>query len=351
MTVSDPGPELAAKVAVLRDPAGYPGHPPVEAIETHMSWVFLAGPYAYKLKKPVWREYLDFRALAARRHFCEEEVRLNAALAPGTYLGVVPLNRTPGGVLHLAGAGDPVEWLVHMRRLPRQRMLNVVLGEHALTREPVADVAALLADFYRRGPAVETDGPAYRRLLVQRLADNAAVLGDPAFGMAAVASAIDLRLRAFVDQFPRLLERRAGGGHVIEGHGDLRPEHVCLESPPLVFDRLEFNRDFRIADAADELAGLGMECERLGAAFAGELLFQRYEAATGDIVAPALRHFYAAYRAGVRARLAILHTRDNERPLWPHWQQLAADYLRLAGEHAAPLPVQLCRSSVSEPPV
>lgn len=352
VTTPEPGgSDLAAKVAALRDPASYADHPAVEAIETHMSWVFLAGPCAYKLKKPVWREYLDFRTLAARRHFCEEEVRLNAALAPDTYLGVVALNRAPGGTLHLAGSGEAVEWLVQMRRLPRRRMLNEVLGERALSAELVADVAALLANFYRTGPAVETDGPVYRRRLAQRLDDNAAVLGDPAFGMGAVAGPVDLRLRAFVDQFPRLLDLRAGGGHVIEGHGDLRPEHICLESPPLIFDRLEFNRDFRIADAADELAGLGMECERLGAAFAGDLLFQQYEAATGDRVAPALRDFYAAYRAGVRARLAILHTRDNERPLWPHWRQLAVDYLRLAAEHAARLPVQLCSSSVREPPV
>jgi uncharacterized protein len=344
---------LAAKVAALREAQTYAGRPgAVDAVETHMSWVFLTGQFAYKLKKPVAYEYLDFRDLAARRHFCDEEVRLNAALAPGVYLGVTALTREPGGELRVDGRGEPVEWLVRMRRLPAGRMLDVLIRKSAVTPEDIRGVADALAAFYRGSVAVETDGVAYRNRLEQRIRANERVLGDPAFGpdVAAVAD-VNLRLRALLEQMPRMFEQRATGGHIVDGLGDLRPEHICLESSPVIFDRLEFNSEFRIADAVDELAALSMECERLGAGFAEKELFGRYEFLTADRAAPALKHFYAAYRACVRARLAILHTRELARPAWAHWQVLAGDYLRLAQAHAGCLPVQPCSSSVREPPV
>jgi aminoglycoside phosphotransferase family enzyme len=124
-------------------------------------------------------------------------------------------------------------------------------------------------------------------------------------------------------------------GRVVEGHGDLRPEHVCLLEPPVVFDRLEFNREFRLVDAADELASLAMECERLGAPIVGVELFEHYRDATGDRPPDGLRNFYAAYRACLRARLAILHTRELPASAWPRWQALATGYLRLARRHVA----------------
>lgn len=108
----------AEKVAFLRTPAAYPTHPRrVDVIETHMSWVFLAGDRVYKLKKPVHYPFLDFRTLASREFHCREEVRLNRRLAPHVYLGVVPLTQDHGGALALGGGGEVVDWLVEMRRL------------------------------------------------------------------------------------------------------------------------------------------------------------------------------------------------------------------------------------------
>jgi len=138
----------------------------------------------------------------------------------------------------------------------------------------------------------------------------------------------------FLQRAPELFDRRAMEGRVVEGHGDLRPEHVSLESPPVIFDRLEFNRSFRIIDPADELAFLAMECERLGAPQVEQELFGVYHRITGDHPPLQLVHFYKAHRACVRARLAIWHLRDLEKSVWPRWRTVAGEYLRLAESYA-----------------
>ena len=126
------------------------------------------------------------------------------------------------------------------------------------------------------------------------------------------------------------MERRAIDGRIVEGHGDLRPEHVCVESPPVIFDRLEFSRAFRLIDPADELAFLAMECERLGAPQVETELFGAYRRVTGDYPPPSLVYFYKVQRACLRARLAIWHLHDLPKSVWPRWRAVAEEYLRLA---------------------
>lgn len=326
--------ELRAKVACLKDPQTYPERPArIEALETHMSWVFLTGRHAYKLKKPVRYEYLDFSTLEARAQSCQEEVRLNQRLAPGVYLGVVALALDAQAKPRVESAGAPVEWLVKMRRLPAERMLDVVIRRGAPEREDTRAVAALLAGFYKESPPVALPEADYRRDYAHRVEVNRAALAAHAGGIpAAQVEAVHAAQLDYIRNAPQAFDRRVQAGRIVEGHGDLRPEHVCLERPPVIFDRLEFNRQFRIVDAADELASLAMECERLGAPPVGEELFRAYVEATGDDPPPALVRFYMTYRACLRARLAILHTRELERAGWPKWETLAADYLRLAGE-------------------
>ncbi len=330
-------PDLAAKIAALRESATYPERPArIEAIETHMSYVFLTPEYAYKLKKPVRYDYLDFSTLEARGHNCREELALNQVLAPGTYLDVVPLSADAQSRLSLGGAGNVVEWLVKMRRLPAERMLDRRLRERTATTGEIRRLAEVLARFYRDCPPVLTDVAAYRTDYARKLEANRATLTDPVFKLPAeLVSEVCMRLARFLERAGDVLKQRVAEGRIIEGHGDLRPEHVCLEAQPVVFDRLEFNRVFRLVDAADELASLAMECERLGAPIVGVELFERYVEATGDYPPDELLHFHAAYRACLRARLAILHTKELAPSAWLHWQALATDYLRLARRHVA----------------
>ncbi len=329
--------DLAAKVAALRNLRAYPEPPgKIEAIETHMSWVFLTPGFAYKLKKPVRYAYLDFSTLAARHRCCVDEVRLNQRLAPGVYLGMAALTQDGEGRVRIDGEGEVVDWLVKMRRLPLYRMLDSLIRRDAVLPEDIQRLALLLAVFYRESPPVVTRAEDYRREYETKLGANLEVLGDPAYGLAVeTARATHARLADFVEREPGLLAARAAQNRIVEGHGDLRPEHVCLEARPVIFDRLEFNREFRLVDAADELASLAMECERLGASWIGEVLFKEYAKATRDRAPPVLMHFYMSYRASLRARLAILHTRELPRVAWDKWRALAADYLRLAAVHAA----------------
>lgn len=325
-------PDQEARIAFLRQPQTYPEKPArIGTIETHMSWVFLTPQHAYKLKKPVRYDYLDFSTVAARKTNCHEELRLNQRLAPGVYLNVIPLALDRHGEMRLRGDGEIIDWLVMMRRLPKERMLDSLIRQQILEPGETHAVAEVLARFYSESAALDIDGEEYRHQFEQKIRANHEVLTEPAYGLSmALVEAVYRAQQNFLQRIPELLERRAMDGRIIEGHGDLRPEHVCVESPPVIFDRLEFNRTFRIVDPADELAFLAMECERLGAPQVEPELFGVYRRVTGDYPPPPLVYFYKAHRACLRARLAIWHLRDLERNVWPRWRGAAEEYLRLA---------------------
>jgi len=338
---------LEDKLAFLRRPGSYPGHvDQVEVIETHMAWVFLAGAFVYKLKKPVRYAFLDFSTLEARRRDCEAEVRLNLRLAPGVYLATIPLNRVTGSrgaraaadgaELRLGGPGEPVEWLVMMRRLPRARMLDRVIEAGGLEPADVQAVARLLADFYARTPACPIGPSTYVSRLRTDVDDNLRELLAfcPQIPEARVRE-VEGALTAFLERERPLLEARVREGRIVEGHGDLRPEHVHLGPPPAVIDCIEFNPDFRTLDAVDDLAFLVLECERLGAPEVGGVLLRAYRERTGDEAPPHLLDFYRAHRAFLRAKIALWHLKDGElTPTPDRWVGLGRTYLELAAAHA-----------------
>lgn len=326
---------LDEKVAALRRPACYrDGAAAVEAIETHMSWVFLAGGFAWKLKKPVRYEQLDFRSLAARHFYCLEELRLNRRLAPAVYLDVLPLAREADGVLRLEGAGTPVEWLVKMRRLPSELLLGSLLARGAASPEQMQAVARRLAAFYRAQPAAPLDGRAYRALLLRQVDQYERELCRPSWRLPAQAvRELCAGQRAFLHGQAAALDRRVAAGHVVEGHGDLRPEHVWLGEPLAIIDALEFSAELRLLDAADEVGFLALECERLHAAPLARELLGAWRAASGDAVAGALVDFYQSCRACGRARLAIWHLREARYRGSPQWRGRALRYLALARRH------------------
>ncbi len=332
-------PALETKVALLKEPGTYPDKPrQVSAIETHMSWVFLTDAYAYKLKKPVRYDYLDFSTLAAREWNCREELRLNQRLAPGVYLAVVPLQIGPSGEARFEGEGAVVEWLVKMRRLPAERMLDHLIRTRALQEADVKRLAQVLVTFYRENPPVAMGAATYRAQYAEAIAANRRVLSSPRYGLpAALVTTVHEILSKTLGCMPEIFDRRTNEGRIVEAHGDLRPEHVCLEARPVVFDRLEFNRQFRILDAVEELSFFAMECEHLGAPFVESVLFDAYTQATGDDPPRPLRDFYMAHRACVRARLSVLHTIELDRPAWAKWLSAASAYLRLAESYCCRL--------------
>ena len=320
---------LAAKLAFLRRPDSYPERPrAVEAIETHMSWVFLTEDRAYTLKKPVRHAGLDFSSLTLRRGHCEAEMRLNPRLAPQVYLGLVALTLDASGAMHLDGPGRTIEWLVAMRRLPPHRMLDRAVRERTASRIDVERAATLLAEFYRDAAPIEMAAADYRRHIADEIAESRAQLLAPGAGLPRQLVERILRRQCdWLESGGALLDRRAAEHRIVEGHGDLRPEHVFLGPPPQVIDCLEFCRDLRLVDPADELAFLAMECQRLGVSWIGDMLFAAYSERTGDWPPSSLIAFYKTLRATVRARLAIMHLLDSDVRKRSQWRPQALDYL------------------------
>jgi aminoglycoside phosphotransferase family enzyme len=322
-------------VSALCGPAAYPGETgPVEAIETHMSWVFLTRDHAWKLKKPVRYGRLDFRRASARRFYCLEELRLNRRLAPAVYLDVVPVTREADGALRVAGTGPAVDWLVQMRRLAADRMLDVLLARHEATPAQLAAVAAALCAMYRALPAAPLGHRAYGALLLRHIDEHEEELADPAWRLpAARVHALAAGQRAFVAEHKGLLADRIAAARVVEAHGDLRPEHVWLGEPLAIIDALEFSAELRLQDAADEVGFLALECERAHAAALGQALLDAYRAGSGDDVPAQLVHFYQSCRACSRAGLAIAHLREPRYRDAPKWRHRALRYLVLAQRH------------------
>lgn len=331
--------ELGAKVAFLSRADAY--SPRVNAVirrETHMSWVFLADDKVFKLKKPVYLPYLDFSTLAKREAACRAELRLNRRLAPDVYLDVAPLRFSAGGFSVGGEKGSVVDWLVVMRRLDERAML-----EHAIVAERIAgwqldQLANALIHFYRRASPVFVTPDRHLAYWWQSLSYNRRVLLDARLGLpAGLVWRVDQTLRRFLAHRSHILAARVREHHVVDGHGDLRPEHVWLGDPVRIIDCLEFNDRLRTVDPFDEIAFLDLECERLGAAEIGGYIGCKVARGLSDGIASELYLFYRCHRATLRARLAIAHLMEPSARTPEKWPNLARSYLRIAKADAVRL--------------
>jgi aminoglycoside phosphotransferase family enzyme len=330
--------QLKKKVSFLASPGALAGteKAPAEARETHMSWVFLTRDCVFKLKKPVRFPYLDFSTCAAREAFCREELRLNQTLAPDVYLRLARLTRSTNGGFEIDGAGPTLDWLVVMRRLPEDRMLDNALKRGLATRREIEQLVAILTEFYRSAPRAPLEPDTYLSRIRRQLSSDRATLTARQLPIDHQRCAMTMdRLDLACSELTNALAERAE--RLVEGHGDMRPEHVCLGPPIRIIDRLEFNRELRLVDPFDELAFLGMECATLGAAWVAPLLLARAEKALPDPPQRDLILFYAALRASLRARLALAHLSD-EAPREPDkWAPRAESYLDQADAALTPL--------------
>ena len=339
--------DVAEKVRFLSQPEAYgPDVHNVEVRQTHMSWVFLTEDHVYKLKKPVTYPHLDFSTIEKRRRNCEAEVRLNRRLAEGVYIGIVPLRRDAQG-LHLDGEGEIVDWLVHMVRLPETDMLDRRIVDGRVARADIEQLSHLLADFYAR-LAPETDD-AYLDHLAREQPINRSVLEMPELGFRDRAAPLLDALDQAIDDLRPQIEGRIADGRMIEGHGDLRPEHVCLNETPKIIDCLEFNRRMRIIDPFDEVNYLGLECEMEGAAWVRPVLLEVLEQRVGHRPAPALMALYGTFRALLRARLSAAHLLEDHIRKPDKWGPQTFGYLALAEREAVSLPFPADRTGIHSP--
>ena len=299
--------------------AAYPdGDGEVEVAETHISWVFLAGKYAYKIKKPVKFSFLDFSTIQKRREMCEEEIRLNRRLSPGVYLAVVPLLKKGSAVFFGKGEeelpegeaqdGNVVEYAVKMKRLPQERKMDVLLGEGKVEKRDVEEIAEIVADFHCAIP-VEQD-PQYNspEMLREQIEDLNSVKGtiEKACGMGGKIDFVLQRSAEFIEKNEGFLRGRQADGMIRECHGDLHSGNIFFGEKKYIFDCIEFNENFRFIDVASEIAFMAMDLDAHGREDLAEVFVKRYSALSADKDLKRLLDFYKCYRANVRAKVAAL---------------------------------------------
>ena len=329
---------LDQKVEFLSQSSAY-AHPVTDVIrrETHMSWVFLAGDRVYKLKKPVRFPYLDFSTLGRREAACRAELRLNRRLASDVYLDVVPLTATPRG-LSIGGNAPVVDWLVVMRRLDEGQTLEHAILQDRLEPWQLDRLITTLVQFYRRAGRVFLSPAVHLRDWQQSLSDNRRVLLDPRLGLlSGLVRRVASVQRRFLFHQSKVLAERVRDRRIIDGHGDLRPEHIWLGNPVRIIDCLEFNPRLRAVDPFDEIAFLSLECDRLGAAWAGDYIRRHIMRSLPDGLSEQLFLFYRCNRAMLRARLAIAHLLELNPRTPEKWPRLARAYLEIAAADATRL--------------
>ena len=333
LTAGIRAPTLEQKVEFLSRSSAYAQ--PVTVVirrETHMSCVFLAGDRVYKLKKPVRFPYLDFSNLRRREAACRAELRLNRRLAPDVYLDVTPLTATPRG-LAIGGDGPIMDWLVVMRRLDEAQTLEHAILEHRVEPWQLDRLIATLVQFYRRAERVFVSPAVHLRDWHQSLSDNLRVLLDPGLGLpSGLVRRVATVQRRFLSRQRKALAARLCS--IVDGHGDLRPEHIWLGDPVRIIDCLEFNPRLRAVDPFDEIAFLSLECDRLGAAWTGKYIRRGVSRGLPDGVSDELFLFYRCNRAMLRARLAIAHLMEPKPRTPEKWPHLARTYLAIAAADA-----------------
>jgi uncharacterized protein len=291
-------------------PRTYPGGPgPVQFRETHVSRLYFVGDLVYKVKKPVDFGFLNFTSLDRRKFYCHEEVRLNRRFSPGVYLDVVEI-RLSGRRITVGGSGRIVDYAVRMKRLPEAAMLSHLLErQDPSLPERMTRLADHLASLHAGlEPHCEPSGSSHLDVVSHNWEENF-IQTEPFIGRtlsAATHSRLSAHIREFLSQQANLILNREQQGWVRDGHGDLHCEHICFLDPEIViYDCIEFNRRFRIADVLADLAFLLMDLEYRGRPDLADLVRRSYlgaEAQQDDEIRSLLR-FYQIYRAYVRGKV------------------------------------------------
>lgn len=320
----------------LLDPASLPDKTAgVSLIQTHISMVFVADQFVYKVKKPVDFGFLDFTTLEKRKHYCEQELRLNQRLAQDIYVGVMPITYDGKRYRIGQGEGEIVEYTVKMRKIPENLLMKSLFKRGELREGHLEEIAHVLATFHQhaeRSPEIDKFGePDVFRINTDENFEQTEKYMDRT-----IASEDFHALRQWTDDFYRqkedLFQRRVGAGKIRDGHGDLHMEHVCFTEKLSIIDCIEFNDRFRYGDTLVDIAFLLMDLEYHGGKDFAHQLWTFYGKETGDKGMDLLLTFYKVYRAYVRGKVNSFQLED--RHMGPDERekaaQTASQYFKLA---------------------
>ncbi|PQJ33424.1 hypothetical protein BSZ35_01375 [Salinibacter sp. 10B] len=347
-------PSIADLRDALSTPEAYPHAPEtIQLQQTHISLVALVPPWVYKVKKPVDLGFLDFSTLQQRRTYCEAEVRLNRRLCDHTYEGVVPIVETKDGLRvdpeASASTSSVVEYAVKMRHLDPEKFLDAQLSRGEATASDIDRLAQTLCQFYKKqtsSPKIATAG--WIDSLQENTDENfeqtteqvGTALSKPSY------EALQYYTDRFYDQNTALFHRRRAGGLIVDGHGDLRLEHVHLtDEHTCIYDCIEFNERFRHLDVANDVAFLAMDLDYSGRPDFAQRLVETMADTLGDPELTEIIDFYKCYRAYVRGKVEGMRAADPEVPADERAQSRARAHryfqwaLRYAVAGTAPLVV------------
>ncbi len=326
----------------LQNPALF-DHPVTEfeVIETHISWVLLTGQYVYKIKKPVNFGFLDFSTLENRHLYCEEELRLNRRLAPQLYLGVVTIH---GSEAHpeLNGQGPVIEYAVKMQQFPQSAQLDRILAEHGLDNSVMDKLASKVAQFHLSIDPVAKESeygdlePVQQPVLENFEHIRASIDSQT---IAPLLDKLERWSKQQLEELADVIQQRKAQGFVRECHGDMHLRNIALwDDNIIIFDCIEFNKNFYWIDVMSEIAFLVMDLEDRQQDALAQRFLNRYLEMTGDYEGLRLLHFYKVYRALVRAKVDALRT-GQEQPDTQEYDETFEDflqYLKLAERYIHP---------------
>lgn len=322
----------------LLDPAAYPHalEGAVRLITTHISWVLVAPPWAYKIKRPVVFDFLDFRTLADRRRFCEDELRLNRRFAPTLYHDVVPVVRTAAG-LRFGGEGEVIDYAVRMAAFEPAEELKALVESGRVEPGEIAVLAADLAAFQAQAEVCASGVVGDPAALDRAAAANFAVLGRSPAVPATTLAALEDWSRANADGPGGLRAERRRAGRVRDGHGDLHAGNVVRRDGRLVpFDCLEFDAGLRGLDVVADVAFLFMDLASRGRRDLAQVFLDEWLAATGDYAALRLLPWHVVYYSLVRAKVDALQLREATGERVAVLSARLAQHLALAQAWTAP---------------
>jgi hypothetical protein len=309
--------KLPPFIEYLLQPAAYPhAVEDVRLIQTHISYVLLAGDFVYKFKKPLDFGFLNFSTLKKRKYFCRQELILNRRLCPTIYLDLVRVTRSVvKGKLELDGPGQPIEYGIKMVRLPEAGMMGNIIKAGKLSRPMIDDIVSVLGPFYELAfsdPAVEKFGTvhAIAANVNENLAHCEQFVGCPSLSRSEY-DAIAGYVRRFLARKEVFANRRETG-RIKDCHGDLHSANICLADKVYIYDCIEFNHRFRYSDVASDIAFLAMDLDYYGLEEMSEYFVQRFQSLSGDWGLREVLNFYKCYRAAVRGKIGLLTAHESE---------------------------------------
>ncbi|MCG3203679.1 MAG: hypothetical protein KCHDKBKB_00351 [Elusimicrobia bacterium] len=324
----------------LQSPEPY-DHPvgPFKIVETHISWVILTGPFAYKIKKPVNLGFLDFSTLEKRRFYCEEEVRTNRRLCPDLYVDVIPMTGTIDHPI-LGGNGTPFEYAVKIKQFDEDLLWDRLLEKGELKPEFLDQLAILISGFHQRAPAAASDQSYGMPNTFWKSVEMTFEHLNQSIQKSTDRDLFERIVKWMKEKHQSLAARmiqRQKEGFVREGHGDLHLKNIALfskENPEiLVFDGIEFDENLRWIDVINDIAFLTMDLKHRGHSNLAWRFLNAYLEITGDYKGLDLLRFYEVNRALVRAKVLAIQSREEGNPQLP---SPSREFLRLAEPQEKP---------------